>query len=112
MQELLYYLDVDDSISYCWHPKLRVLAAGLVLQWWRRFWSRRERTPAPTDAATRAVLDVVAEAQDHPTARQVLDRVRERVHGVGAATVYRTLALLVASGQVPSCESVRGRPSL
>jgi Fur family peroxide stress response transcriptional regulator len=48
----------------------------------------------------RAVLDVVAEAQDHPTARQVLDRVRERVHGVGAATVYRTLALLVASGQV------------
>ena len=48
----------------------------------------------------RAVLDVVAEAQDHPTAAQVLDRVRERVEGVGAATVYRTLALLVESGQV------------
>ena len=48
----------------------------------------------------RAVLDVVAQSQDHPTAGQVLDRVRERVEGVGAATVYRTLALLVESGQV------------
>jgi Fe2+ or Zn2+ uptake regulation protein len=48
----------------------------------------------------RAVLDVVAEAEDHPTAGQVLERVRERVEGVGAATVYRTLALLVESGQV------------
>jgi Fe2+ or Zn2+ uptake regulation protein len=48
----------------------------------------------------RAVLDVVAESDDHPTAGQVLDRVRERVEGVGAATVYRTLALLVESGQV------------
>ena len=48
----------------------------------------------------RAVLNVVAESDDHPTAGQVLDRVRERVEGVGAATVYRTLALLVESGQV------------
>lgn len=48
----------------------------------------------------RAVLDVVAESMDHPTASQVLDRVRTRVEGVGPATVYRTLALLVESGQV------------
>lgn len=48
----------------------------------------------------RAVLDVVAGSGDHPTAAQVLDRVRERVEGVGTATVYRTLALLVESGQV------------
>ena len=48
----------------------------------------------------RAVLDVVAESADHPTAGQVLDRVRARVEGVGAATVYRTLALLAGSGQV------------
>jgi Fe2+ or Zn2+ uptake regulation protein len=48
----------------------------------------------------RAVLDVIAQSDDHPTAGQVLDRVRERVEGVGAATVYRTLALLVESGQV------------
>ena len=48
----------------------------------------------------RAVLDVVAQSDDHPTAGQVLDRVRQRVEGVGAATVYRTLALLAGSGQV------------
>jgi Fur family ferric uptake transcriptional regulator/Fur family peroxide stress response transcriptional regulator len=48
----------------------------------------------------RAVLDVVAAADDHPTAAEVLDRVRELVPGVGPATVYRTLALLVDSGQV------------
>lgn len=48
----------------------------------------------------RAVLDVLAESADHPTAGQVLTRVRMRVEGVGAATVYRTLALLVEAGQV------------
>lgn len=47
----------------------------------------------------RAVADVLAESFDHPTAGEVLERVRERIPGVGAATVYRTLALLVESGQ-------------
>lgn len=46
-----------------------------------------------------AVLDVLVEAHDHPTAAQVFDRVRARQPGVGAATVYRTLGLLVAGGQ-------------
>ena len=46
-----------------------------------------------------AVLDVLATAHDHPTAGEVYDRVR-RVHpGIGAATVYRTLSMLVDSGQ-------------
>ena len=46
-----------------------------------------------------AVLDVLGSSHDHPTAAEVYDRVR-RVHpGIGAATVYRTLALLVDSGQ-------------
>lgn len=48
----------------------------------------------------RAVLDVLSESEDHPTAAQVLDRVRDRVVGVGSATVYRTLALLVESGRI------------
>jgi Fe2+ or Zn2+ uptake regulation protein len=47
----------------------------------------------------RAVLDVLAAADDHPTAAEVLERVRGVMPGVGAATVYRTLALLVESGQ-------------
>ena len=47
----------------------------------------------------RAVLDVLAAARDHPTAGQVCERVRAREPGVGPATVYRTLALLVSDGQ-------------
>jgi Fur family ferric uptake transcriptional regulator/Fur family peroxide stress response transcriptional regulator len=46
-----------------------------------------------------AVLDVLVAAHDHPTAAQVFDRVRERQPGIGAATVYRTLSLLVSEGQ-------------
>ena len=46
-----------------------------------------------------AVLDVLRTSSDHPTAQDVIDRVRRASPGVGAATVYRTLNLLVASGQ-------------
>ena len=31
----LYYLNADDSISYCWHPQLRVLVGA---QWWCQWW--------------------------------------------------------------------------
>ncbi len=47
-----------------------------------------------------AVLDVVRHARDHPTARDVYQRVRHRVPGVGFATVYRALNLLADHGQV------------
>lgn len=47
----------------------------------------------------RAVLDVLATATDHPTAGEVFERVRRILPGIGAATVYRTLGLLVESGQ-------------
>jgi Fur family transcriptional regulator, peroxide stress response regulator len=57
----------------------------------------------------RAVLDVVTESGDHPTAAQILDRVRRRVEGVGPATVYRTLALLVETGQVAELRLVEGQ---
>lgn len=46
-----------------------------------------------------AVLDVLRATTDHPTAAEVYARVRGKVPGIGAATVYRTLALLVAHGQ-------------
>lgn len=46
----------------------------------------------------RAVLDVLTAARDHPSAAEVYDRVRLRLPGIGPATVYRTLGLLVASG--------------
>jgi Fe2+ or Zn2+ uptake regulation protein len=47
----------------------------------------------------RAVLEVLRESPDHPTAIEVYERVRARASGIGAATVYRTLGLLVATGQ-------------
>lgn len=47
----------------------------------------------------RAVLDVLVAAHDHPTAAQVFERVRQHRPGIGPATVYRTLGLLVADGQ-------------
>jgi hypothetical protein len=39
-QNCLFYLNVDDSISYCWHPKLRVLVGA---DWWCQWW---EEIPA------------------------------------------------------------------
>jgi Fe2+ or Zn2+ uptake regulation protein len=46
----------------------------------------------------RAVLEVLESATDHPTAAEVIERVRVTSPGIGPATVYRTLALLVANG--------------
>jgi hypothetical protein len=31
----LYYLDVSEEISYCWHPELRILVGG---DWWCQWW--------------------------------------------------------------------------
>jgi Fe2+ or Zn2+ uptake regulation protein len=59
----------------------------------------------------RAVLDVLADADDHPTAGDVLARVRDRVPGVGAATVYRTLARLVETGQALELHLGQGAPT-
>jgi len=31
----LYYLENTAEISYCWHPKLRILVGG---PWWCQWW--------------------------------------------------------------------------
>jgi hypothetical protein len=36
----LYYMNPDDKLSYCWHPKLRILVGGA---WWCQWW---ETVPA------------------------------------------------------------------
>jgi hypothetical protein len=36
----LFYLEPAEGISYCWHPKLRVLVGA---QWWCQWW---EEIPA------------------------------------------------------------------
>ncbi|OHV35903.1 MULTISPECIES: Fur family transcriptional regulator [Pseudofrankia] len=45
-----------------------------------------------------AVLAVLRAAHDHPTASEVYERVRAVAPGIGSATVYRSLALLVDTG--------------
>lgn len=47
-----------------------------------------------------AVFEVVREARDHPTAREIYTRVKAHQPGIGFATVYRTLNLLVARGEI------------
>ena len=47
----------------------------------------------------RAVLKVLEAAHDHPTAAEVFDRVQGILPGIGPATVYRTLGLLVEHGK-------------
>ncbi len=33
----LYYLEDTADISYCWHPKLRILVGS---QWWCQWWEK------------------------------------------------------------------------
>lgn len=47
-----------------------------------------------------AVLHVVRHARDHPTARDIYERVRRGQPGIGFATVYRALNLLVQHAEI------------
>jgi hypothetical protein len=52
----LYYLDETKSISYCWHPQLRILVGGA---WWCQWWETAEEETATgtAQAATNAELE-------------------------------------------------------
>jgi Fur family transcriptional regulator, peroxide stress response regulator len=67
--------------------------------------ARRAEAPAakPASRQTRqldATLQVLCEATDHPTADQVLTRVRSSLPKVSRGTVYRNLAKLVGDGRI------------
>lgn len=53
-----------------------------------------------TTAQLSAVLDVVRAAHDHPSADQILKRVRKRLPRVSLGTVYRNLQKLVDQGEI------------
>jgi hypothetical protein len=36
----LYYMNPDAKISYCWHPKLRILVGG---EWWCQWWEKQDQ---------------------------------------------------------------------
>ena len=50
--------------------------------------------------ARQAVLDVLREAHDHPSAAEIFERVRFFQSSVSYATIYNALNVLVASGLV------------
>jgi Fur family ferric uptake transcriptional regulator len=75
---------------------MKVDAAG-ALDAFRRYLSERS---LPATSQRLAVATVVLDAADHVSADEVARRVAGRGGGVGLATVYRTLDLLVASGLV------------
>ena len=35
----LYYMNPDEKIRYCWHPKLRILVGAV---WWCQWWEKIE----------------------------------------------------------------------
>lgn len=57
-----------------------------------------------TTAQLAAVRDVVRAAHDHPTADQVLRRVRKQLPKVSLGTVYRNLQKLVEQGDLRQVE--------
>ncbi|ABW11244.1 ferric uptake regulator, Fur family [Parafrankia sp. EAN1pec] len=57
-----------------------------------------ERTELRLTPQRTRVLEVLKAAEDHPTAAEVYERVRLAAPGIGSATVYRALALLVETG--------------
>lgn len=56
---------------------------------------RTRMTPQRT-----AVLEVVREAHDHPTAAQIYERVKQRMPRLSYGTVYNALAALADQGEV------------
>ena len=57
----------------------------------------------------RAIEDSIAQAQRPLSPREILDAACSRVRGVGLATVYRTLRLLIAEAKVQSVD-IPGEP--
>ncbi|MCB2212209.1 transcriptional repressor [bacterium] len=68
-----------------------------------------DTTPHRMTSQRRAVLEVLHDTLDHPTADEVYLRVRDKLPRVSLATVYRNLDVLAELGQVRVIE-FPGRP--
>jgi len=66
----------------------------------RQFESLCRKRGLPLTVQRRAILKAVLERDDHPTADQLYDVVKERIAGVSRATVYRVLEMLVGLGVI------------
>ncbi|GMA50082.1 transcriptional repressor [Alicyclobacillus contaminans] len=56
----------------------------------------------------RAVLEVVKESHDHPTAADIMDRLREKDYKFAYATVYNSLKYLVEQGLIQELHITNG----
>jgi len=56
------------------------------------------RDGVPLTVQRQVILEVLAERDDHPTADQIFDLVRDRLPGLSRTTVYRVLDTLVRLG--------------
>lgn len=54
----------------------------------------------PCTVQRRAVLEAVLASDEHPTAEQVIDAVKQRVPNISRTTVYRILDMLAAWGLI------------
>lgn len=72
-------------------------------------------TGLPLTAQRRALLEVLAERQDHPTVDQVYEKLAEKIPEVSRTTVYRSLETLAGLGLLKRVEhpgaSVRFDPN-
>jgi len=59
----------------------------------------RERS-LPLTVQRRAVLEIMLDRQDHPTADQVYAEIQAKLPGMSRTSVYRILEMLVATGMV------------
>lgn len=57
----------------------------------------------------RVLLDILDEAEDHPTAEEIYERAARRDRRISLATVYRNLAVLTRAGLLTRLEFGEGR---
>lgn len=57
----------------------------------------------------RVILDILDEADDHPTAEEILERAVRRDRRLSLATVYRNLGVLTRAGLLTRLEFGEGR---
>ncbi len=57
----------------------------------------------------RTILEVLSNADDHPSADLIYDRVRKKMPKISLGTVYRNLELLVSTGEILKISTPSGK---
>lgn len=90
-------------------PDEQVLDPALVVETLRRFERFLRSRGMKYTRQRRAILETFLETSEHLTAEDLYLRVQKRFEGIGFATVYRTLHLIVESGIAREREFSAGR---